>query len=391
VQAILTGRILQRGQDLTLYVELIDALTENVLWKDNYARSMSNLVSLQSDIAKDVSNKLKTKLSGVDEQQVTKNYTENNEAYQLYLKGRFSWNKRSPEGFGKAIEYFKQAITLDPNYALAYSGLADSYSLLPIYDNNVKPKETMPQAREAALKALALDDNLAEAHASLGVIFDIYDWNSAEAIKHYRRAIELNPNFATGYRWLGDRLVADGRLDEGLLEIRRSIELDPFSIPSNTSLIGSLNYARRYDEAIIQAQKTLELDPNFRTANYTLYEVNANKGMYREAVAAYLKQIASDGDLSRAEGAKEAFAKNGWQGFLRREAVYLEKQPQAFPQDIAQLYARLGAKDETLKWLEKAYEERRESITWLKVDTAYDVLHDDPRFQDLIRRVGFPQ
>lgn len=391
VQAILNGRVVERGDGLTLYLELVDAQNGNRIWGDQYNRKQTDLVSLQTEIAREVSQKLKTKLSGADERRLTKNYTENAEAYRLYLQGRFYWNKRTPEDLRTAAEYFKQAITLDPDYALAYSGLADCYSLLPVYDSKTKPQETLPQAREAALKALALDSEIAEAHTSLGLIYDIYDWNSAEAIKHYRRAIELNPNSATAHRWLGERLCADGRFDEGLPELRRGVELDPLSPAANTSLGSRLNYMRRYDEAIAQLQKALELDPNFKPANDDLFQTYANKGMHAEAVAAYLKGSTVAGDASEIKAAKEVFAKNGWQGFLRREADYLEKQSQAFPQDIAQLYARLGEKDKTLKWLERAYEERRESITWLKVDPAYDFLRDDPRFQDLLRRVGFKQ
>ena len=387
VQALLIGRVVQRGSDLVLYVELVDAVTENSLWKQTYNKTMTNLVALQSDIAYDVANKLKVKLSGIDEQKLAKNYTENNEAYRFYLKGRFYWYKRSPDGFRKAIEYFKQAIAIDPNYALAYTGLADSYSLLPVYDRNVKATETMPQAKEAALKALSLDDNLAEAHASLGLILDIFDYDWVGSEQHYRRAIQLNPNAPSPHQWLGEMLVNIGRFDEGLAEGRRAIELDPFSLIANMALGIKLNSARRFDEAIIQLQKTLALDPNFADVNYFLFEAYANKKMYAEAVAAYVKQKELDGDpITEIEAMKAAFAKSGWQGFLRHRSSYLEA---VSPDELADYYARLGDKDKAIASLEKAYEERNEGLTFLKVDARYDNLRDDPRFQDLLRRVGF--
>ncbi len=393
VQAILNGRVVQRGQDLTLYVELVDVATENILWKENYNKPMSNLISLQTEIARDVSQKLKTKLSGADEQKLAKNYTENTEAYQLYLKGRFYWNKRSPDGLRKAVEYFKQAITLDPNYALAYTGLADSYSLLPVFDSKATRRETMPLAKEAALKALSLNDNLAEAHVSLAPVLSDYDGDWTGAEQHFKRALELNPNYPTAHQWYGEMLVREGRFDEGLAETRRALELDPFSLITNLVLGINLNAARRNDEAIIQIQKTLELDPNFADANEFLFEAYANKGMYAEAVAAYSKQKTLDGELpSEIEATRDAFAKSGWNGFLRHVINYLESPPnQGDGVDLASFYARLGNKDKALAWLEKAYEARSEGLTFLKVDARFDNLRDDPRFKDLLKRMNLPE
>ncbi|MDQ6788508.1 MAG: FlgO family outer membrane protein [Acidobacteriota bacterium] len=393
VQAILNGRVAQRGEQLILNLELVDAKTENVIWSEQYTRKQADLISLQSEIARDVSSKLRTKLSGTDEQKLAKNYTENTEAYKLYLQGRFYWNKRSPEGLRKAIEYFKQAIALDPNYALAYSGLADSYSLLPVFDSKVTRRETMPLAKEAALKALSLNDNLAEAHVSLAPILSDYDGDWAGAEQHFIRAVELNPNYPTAHQWYGEMLVREGRFDEGLAETRRALELDPFSLITNLVLGINLNAARRYDEAITQIRKTLELDPNFADANYFLFEAYANKGMYAEAVAADAKQMTLDGEpLSEVEAMKDAFNKSGWNGFLRHKINYLEsRHDKVFAGGLASFYARLGEKDKAFAWLEKAYEDRDEGLTLLRVDARFDNLRDDPRFQDLLRRVGFPQ
>jgi serine/threonine-protein kinase len=393
VQAILNGRVAQRGEQLILNLELVDAQSENVIWSEQYARRQSDLVSLQSEIARDVASKLRTRLSGAQQNQIAKNYTANTEAYQLYLKGRFYLNKRSSEGIRKASDYFKRAIAIDPNYALAYSGLSDAYQLLPIYDNSITRRETMPLAKEAALKALLLNDDLAEAHASLAPVLSDHDkdWNAAE--QHYRRAIALNPNYATAHQWYGETLFREGRFGEGEAEIRRALELDPFSLITNMVLGMCLNAARRYDEAIVQLQKTLELDPNFADANYFLFEAYANKKMYAEAVAAFTKQMTNDGEpAAEIAATKEAFARNGWEGFLRHRINYeLSKLEHVSPGDIASFYARLGDKDKAFEWLEKAYEQQDEGLTLLKVEPRFDSLRDDPRFQDLVRRIGLPQ
>ncbi len=391
VQAILNGRVVQRGDELVLYLELVDAMTGNRIWGDQYNKKLANLVSLQAEIARDVSDKLRVRLSGADEQRLAKNYTENTEAYKLYLQGRFYWNKRSPDGFRKAIEYFKQAIALDPNYALAYTGLADSYSLLPVFDNKATRRETMPLAKEAALKALSLNDNLAEAHVSLAPVLSDYDGDWAGAEQHYKRALELNPSYPTAHQWYGEMLVREGRFDEGLAETRRALELDPFSLITNLVLGINLNAARRYDEAINQIRKTLELDPNFADANHFLFEAYSNKGMYGEAVASYSKQMALEGELlSEIEATKDAFNKSGWNGFLRHRINYLEsRRDKVFAGEVASFYAGLGERDKAFAWLEKAYEDRNEGLTLLKVDAQFDNLRSDPRFQDLLRRVGF--
>src|SRR5438445_1620691 len=249
VQAILNGRVVQRGQDLILDVELVDAATENVLWKQTYNKTMTNLVALQNDIARDVADKLKVRLSGADEQKLAKNYTDNPEAYQLYLKGRFYWNKRTPQDIQKSIEYFDQAITLDPNYALAHAGLADAYALLPVY-GNLPAGESLPKAREAALKALSLDDRLAEAHTALGDVLNYYEYDFAGAEREYKRAIELNPNYATAHQWYGELLTHLGRHEESLAEMRRALQIDPLSLIINRAYGESYLFARRYDEAI---------------------------------------------------------------------------------------------------------------------------------------------
>ncbi|MGI8640801.1 MAG: protein kinase domain-containing protein [Pyrinomonadaceae bacterium] len=389
VQAILTGRVVQRGQDLTLYVELIDAATENVLWKADYNRQMVNLVSLQSEIARDVSQKLKTKLSGADEQKLAKNYTANTEAYQLYLQGRFFVNKRSPQDLQKGIAHFNQAITVDPNYALAFAGLADAYALLPNYQA-APPREIMPKAREAALKALSLDAELAEAHAALGYVLVQYDYNFAEGEREYRRAIELNSNYATAHQWLGELFVTQGRSEEGFAEYRRALEIEPFSLPVNWSYGINLYNARRYTDAIAQMKKTLELDNSFQRGRFGLAVAYEASGNYTEAAEAFAKSQELLGNNQNAAAIREQFARNGWQGVLRAriEGREVNNLP---PYQLAGVYAQMGEKDKAFAELNKAYENRVFQMILLKVDWRFDSLRDDPRFQELLRKVGFPQ
>jgi len=392
VETVLTGRVVQRGDSLTIQADLVNVADGSQLWGERYSRKASDILATQEDIAREIVGRLRPKLSGEQQGRVNKHYTENAEAYQLYLRGRFYWNKRSPEGFRRAIDYFKQAIATDPNYALAFSGLSDAYQLLPIYDDRITRKEMMPQAKEAALKALSLNNDLAEAHASLAPVLSDYDRDWAGAEQHYRRAIELNPNYATAHQWYGEMLFREGRFDEGEAEIRRALELDPFSLIANQVLGMCLIAARRYDEAIVQFQKMLELDPNFADVNYFLFEAYANKKMYREAVAAFTKEMAHDGEpAAEIAAAKEAFARRGWEGFLRHMVDYWQSKPVASPDDIAAFYAQLGDKDKAFEWLEKAYEQHDEGLTLLKVEPRYDPLRSDPRFTDLMRRVGLPQ
>jgi len=389
VQAILNGRVVQRGQDLILYVELVDAATENVLWKQTYNKTMTNLVALQNDIARDVADKLKVRLSGADEQKLAKNYTDNPEAYQLYLKGRFYWNKRTPQDIQKSIEYFDQAITLDPNYALAHTGLADAYALLPVY-GNLPAGESLPKARDAALKALSLDDRLAEAHTALGGVLNYYDYDFAGAEREYKRAIELNPNYATAHQWYGELLTHLGRHEESLAEMRRALQIDPLSLIINRAEGESYLFARRYDEAIAQLRRTIELEPNFATAHDTLGSAYQIKGDYADGVAEFVKARESYGKPEIAALARESFARGGYQEFLR--AMTGERRPADLPSHfVAKCFAMLGEKDKALAELNRSFEKREYYLVYLKVDPRFDLLRDDPRFQDLVRRVGLPQ
>ena len=390
VQAVLNGRVVQRGDQLTLNLELVDSKTENVIWTDQYDRKFSDLVSLQNEIARDVSSKLKTKLSGTDEQKLIKTYTTNPEAYRLYLQGRFYWNKREEKDFRKAVEYYNQAVALDPNYALAYAGLADSYALLSTF-GFMPPTEGVPRAREFANRALSLDDSMAEPHTTLAYVTVSYDYDFAAAEREFKRAIELNPNYATAHQWYGELLTNTGRFDEASGEYRRALEIEPLSLPINWDLGRSLYMNRRYDESLAQHKKTIELDPGFARAHRTLAEVYRVKGDYANAVEERAKVLELMGQPENAALIRATFTQDGWVGFLR---LVTTENPSL--KDVnnnwvrAKAYVDLGDKDKAFAELNKAYEKRLSSLCWLKVEPQLDPLRNDPRFQDLLRRIGFP-
>ena len=390
----MNGRVVQRGQDLTLYVELVDAQTENSLWKHTYNKTMTNLVALQNDIARDVADKLKVKLSGTDEQRLAKNYTENAEAYQLYLKGRFYWNKRTPQDLRKAIEYFEQSIAVDPNYALSFAGIADSYSLLG--DQVVlSPLEAYPKAKAAAKKALEIEDSIAEAHTSLAWVLQTYEWDWSGAEREYKRAIELSPNYPTAHQWYAECLMAMGRHQEALAEIHRAKEIDPLSLVINAVEGWVLFHARDYDRSIEQYRKTIELEPNFNRLWQFLARIYEQKEDYENAIAAHRKSIELEGGTKAEQDAlKEAYIKFGAKGYWQKRLELLQKQEQIRAIQfyrMVEIYARLGDKDKAFALLEKSYQQREYSIINIKVSPSLDSLRDDPRSQDLLRRVGFPQ
>jgi eukaryotic-like serine/threonine-protein kinase len=390
VQAILNGRIAQRGDQLTLTLELVDAQTENVIWSDQYNRKQADLVSLQSEIARDVSTKLRTKLSGAEEKKVAKTYTANAEAYQLYLKGLFYWNKRTPEALKSALDYYNQAIAKDPAYAQAYAGLALTYVLLPEYSLS-PPQEALPKAKAMARKALELDETLAEAHTALAYSLFSYDWNFAEADREFQRAIELNPNFATAHQWHAESLLPTQRFDEAIAEAKRARELDPFSLVINHALGFTYLYARQYDQAIEQYRKTIELDQNWYIAHWFLGYAYEAKGLFREAIAEYQKAAALNEDPYALSYLAHGYAASGRKAEALNVLEQMKdvgKQRYVSAYTYAVAYAGLGDKDQAFQWLERSYQDRGWDITYLKVDPFMDNLRSDPRFADLVRRVG---
>ena len=388
VQAILNGRVVQRGQDLILYVTLIDTATENVLWKADYNRQMTNLISLQNELAFDVSQKLKTKLSGADELKLAKNYTENAQAYQLYLKGRYFWNKRNKEDIYRAIEYYSQAVRVDPNYAIAYSGLADVYTILQGYDKMVSPLESQMKAREYALKALSLDDTLSEAHASNGLVLQSAEFDFAGAEREFKRAIELDPKNTVAYQYYALLLMCLARFDEAEANFRRALEQEPVSQNINRNYGSFLMIARRYDESEKQLRKTVELDPNFQVGYFSLSNTLQMQDKKAEAVEAYARAREVAGRPDEAAAMRASFKKGGWRGFVLdfdKSDWMLDNRPKY--QDATRL-ASIGENQMALDALENSFAERESFMPMLKVDPRLDPLRSEPRFQDLLRRMN---
>ncbi|MBA3256807.1 MAG: protein kinase [Pyrinomonadaceae bacterium] len=387
VRAVLTGRVRQIGDRLDIQVDLVDATTGAQLWGEGYERKVSDVLAVKQAIAREVTEKLRLRLSGEEQQLLVRRDTTNAEAYQFYLRGRFHWNKRRVKDLQQAIEYFQQAVAVDPNYALGYAGLADAYTLFSGF-SDIPSRELMPKAKEAALRALSLDDGLAEAHAALGLILLLYDYDFAGAERESKRAIELNPNYATAHHFYSRLLSAQGRHEEAFAEIRRALEIDPLALPINWFYGHALFHARKYDESIAQLKKTLELDANFPGTHNHLARVYQAKGNYTESVEEYAKYQELIGEQRNAALVRESFAKGGWQGFVRA----MVERPDLSPYLKAHFYAALGEKDKAFAELNKAYENRDGFVVmYLKVDPRLDPLRSDPRFQDLLRRVGFPQ
>jgi TolB-like protein/Flp pilus assembly protein TadD len=395
---VLEGSVQKVNNQVRVNVQLINAVTNAHLWAETYDRKLTDIFGVESDIAKAIAETLQAKLTGAEESLIAKHPTESTEAHELYLKGRFFWNKRTPENFEKAITYFQQAIEKDTSYALAYSGIADCYALLADYSAR-PPNETMPKAKAAALKALQIDRNLAEAHASLAQILRDYDWDYAGALREIDRAIQLNPNYATAHQWRAESLSPLERHEEAIAEAKRALELDPLSIIINRILGEMYFHARRYDEAIAQFRKTIEIEPNFPSAHWMLGRAYEAKRQYSEAVEEFIKMIEVSGPGARSLGnpneMHDAYANGGWNGYLRYFIAECRKPETtggykpAYP--VAASFAELGEKDEAFAWLAKAYDERDYQLTLLKVAPEMDNLRSDPRFTDLLRRVGLAQ
>ncbi len=396
VRAVLSGRLLQRGDTLILRAELMDVAKGSQIWGGQYNRKLSDLLAVQEEIAREISEKLRMRLTGEEKERLGRRSTENTEAYQLYLKGRYYWNKRTEEGFRRGIGYFNQALEKDPNYALAYAGLAYSYNLMghELY-SVLAPREAYPKARAAATKALELDETLAEAHAVLADTKLRYGWDFSGAEREHKRALELNPAYATAHQWYSHYLLPMGRMPESLAESKRALELDPLSLIINAHLGWHYLYTREYDKAVDQLGKTIELDPNFPLAHFFLGQAYEEKAMYQEAVAEFQKAISlSGGSPVNVAGLGHAYAVSGAKGQAQKALDQLKEQARrrfVASYEFAVLYAGLGEKQQALNWLEKAYQERDSS--WLvdvKIDPRFDGLHREPRFQELVQKIGLP-
>lgn len=394
VDAILEGNVQQTEQQIRVTVQLVSVADGRVLWGGKFDEKFTDLLTVQDTISEHVARALELGLTSDDRALLAKHYTTNPDAHYSYVRGRFSWNKRTVKDLNEAIAHFNDAIAKDPNYALAYAGLADSYSLLADYRGGPSI-ELYDRANAAALKALALDDTLAEAHTSLAYanMYGFWNWQAAES--GYQRAIKLNPNYATAHQWYSEYLSAMGRFDEALTEIRRAKEIDPLSSVINAGEVWILYFARRYDEAIDHGRKLTELNPEFTEVSEYLKRCYGQKGLYREAIAARQRRRKLAGvdatetpALKRAANA--ASHEEYWKSRLEQEIDDARNEPPALF-DMAEIYAQLGDKDKAFEWLEKAFEERNYLMMYLRVAPNLDPLRSDPRFDDLLRRVGLAQ
>jgi serine/threonine-protein kinase len=390
VQAVLTGRLVHRGDEFALNAELVEVRGNRQIWGNQYNPKISDMLAIQEQISRDISEKLRLKLSGAEKQRMTRGATEDRGAYQLYLQGRYQWNKRTLEGLQQSIDYFQQAIQKDARYALAYAGQADSYALLA--DFNVLPaREVLPKVKSVAAKALELDDTLAEAHTSLAwARFHDWDWIGAE--KEFKRAVELNPGYPTAHSWYGEYLMGLGRFDEALTEMSRAYELDPLSPVTNLALGSRFFYTRQYPKAIEQCQKTLTMDAAFVPAHVFLGRAYEQNGAYAEAIAELRKALdLSEGGSNELAALADAYAVShhaSETGKLLEQLKERSRQTYVQPSLMASIYLGLGQKDQAFDWLQKAYEDRSAGLVYLKIDPAFDNIRSDPRFIDLLRRVG---
>lgn len=390
VDAVVTGSVFHEKENLIVQVNLVNVSDGTQIWGEQYNRKMSDIFTVQTDISQEVSNGLHLKLSRPQEQQLKKQYTDDVEAYRLYLEGRYYQNRRNKESFYKAIESFQKAIAKDPGYALAYAGLSDTYALLSNW-GFLSPREGYPRAKAAAVKALELDDTLAEAHTSLASVMSGYEWNWNGAEKNFKRAIELNPNYSTALHWYSFFLAEQGRHEEALATIKKAQAVDPLSLIINANVGFILYVARKYDEAIGPIQRTLELDPRFYLAYQYLGYVYEQQKLYDKSIAALQKalMIAPESMTLKSELAR-AYAIAGKTEDSRKILTELQQTSSDIyvsPFDIAMIYIGLGDKDLALQWLEKAYQEHSDQIAYLKMDPRLDPLRSDPRFKDLLRRI----
>jgi serine/threonine-protein kinase len=386
VRAVLTGRVTQRGDALTVQVDLVDTAGGTQLWGERYPRKLQDILALQNEVVGQISEKLRPRLSGADQQRLTRRYRESVDAYQLYLKGRYEAYKFTAEGIEKGIKLFNQALQVDASYALAHAGLSETYMVASGW--YMQPREAGPKAKEAALKALALDGSLDEAHGALAVVLAMYDWDWPGADREFKRALELNP----GSRSVGDNygqiLAMTGRLNEAFAEQRRALQVDPLSVVCNTNLGLVFYYARQYDGAITQFQKALDLDPSFWLARLGKGNAYEMKAMVGEADAEY-QRLGRLGIPDLRAWSARGLSLTGKTEAARQAVDRLSRSKPPLPTwDMAIAYLSIGEKDQALAWLEKARDERFLVLPAIKVDPMFDGLRSDSRFEDLLRSMG---
>jgi TolB-like protein/tetratricopeptide (TPR) repeat protein len=394
VRAVLTGRMMQSGGSLRIGTELVDVATGSQLWGAQYDRKPGDIFVIQDEISGEISGKLRPQLTRAEKKRLTRHHTENAEAYGLYLKGRHHWNRWTEEGFYKAIDYFQQAIEKDPGYALAYTGVADSYVLLG-WNSYLPPKDAFPKGKAAAMTALRLDPDLAEAHTPFAALLWLYDWHWDEAETEFQRSLELSPTYPTANHWYAEYLMTMGAHGEALARVKNGQELDPLSLIINVAVGWAYYNARRYDEAIEQLLRTVELDPNYPVTYWILGLLHRKMGRYELAISAGEKGVNLSGGspLMRAALA-HTYATAG----RIKEAVEmldgltnLAERAYIAPYFFAGIHIGLGEPGRALDYLEKAYEEHSHWLIYLHIDPSMDDLRDHSRFLDLMQRVALPR
>jgi TolB-like protein/Tfp pilus assembly protein PilF len=392
VAHILEGSVQKSGDAVRVNVQLLKAANNSHVWAETFDRKLTDIFSVESDVAKAIADQLRAHITRQEEQVIAAKPTKNIEAYDAYLRGRYFWNKRTSDGIKHAIEHFQQSIERDPDFALGHAGLADSYIALTFY-NFAAPHETMPKAKESAIKALALDNTLAEAHASLAHILMNYDWNWSAAEKEFKRSIELKPDYATAHEWYAIHyLTATGRLEEAVQEMKKALELEPASLVMNTFMGATLYYAGRYDEAIDQCRRTIEMDPNFTVAHWYLGLAYEQKQVLDAATEEFKKAISLSGGSPLMKAALgRAYAKSQKEheaNEMLNELNGLSKQQYVSAYEVATIYVALGNNEEAFQLLEEAYAEHSFHLVYLNVSPQFKPVSSDRRFQNLVQGIG---
>ena len=395
VGAVLVGRIQQRGHDLIIRTELVDGMTGDQLWGEQYHRRLEDLFAIEEEISREISDKLSVKLSAADRLKLATRYTDDLEAYQLYLRGRYFWNKRPQEGFMRGLDYFQKAIERDPLYALAYSGLADAYAVLGAWESGaMAPREAMPKAKKAAEEALRLDESLAEAHASLGYVKLHYDWDWAGSENGFRRSLELKPNYGDAHHWFSHHWMAMGRKEESLEESHRAIESDPLDPMFNIHLAWHHLLSREYDQAVEQCRTTGEIHSDYIWAPFFMGLAFEQKGNPREAVNQFERAVALlAGNAVMLAGLGHAYALVGRKAEARdvlAKLIELADRRHVSSYEIAVIYVGLGQIDDAFAWLQRAVGDRSSWLAYLKVEPRLDPIRSDLRFDELMAQVGIP-
>jgi TolB-like protein/DNA-binding winged helix-turn-helix (wHTH) protein/Tfp pilus assembly protein PilF len=396
VDAIVEGSVIREGKQVGVHAQLIRAATDEHIWANQYQREYGSVLTIEDDLARSIAEEIEITLTPQERVRLTASHPVDSETYENYLKGRYYFNQRTEDAMRKSIGFFQQAIRKDPKYALAYSGLADAYAMLG-FRGGVPSKDALSRAKEAAMTAVQLDENLPEPHASLAFIAETYEWDWATAEREYKRALHLNPGDARAHNWYAGYLMYVGRFDDGIAEARRARELDPLSLPINNALAGRLLVAGREGEALDQIQKTLELNPNFAPAHQTLGWIYLNKSRRDEAVSEFRKAVELSGNNDTGLELDLGFA-YATDGRVLEADKILEKLKRLHQQglvpagSIGILYGALGQSDAAFEWLDRAYDERDPELTYLNVPgRRFAPLRHDLRFQELVRRVGLPE